>query len=76
MTSTLWFAFYPWLLAPLAALGAGGITWALVRGTRPAPGELWRHFLVAFGLCLLLTIALVSIPLLQRGLYWVYQLLR
>ena len=76
MTSTLWLAFYPWLLAPLCAVGAGLVTWALVRGVRPDDGELLRHFLVAFGMCLLLSVAFVSIPLVQRLLYWVYALFK
>ena len=53
----LWLALFPFVFAPVCALGAGVITWAMTRRQRPEDGELLRHFLVVMGLLLMASYA-------------------
>lgn len=53
-TFDLWMLLYPWLIAPVAAMVAGGVTWALTRDETPDDGELIRHFVATMAVVALL----------------------
>lgn len=64
----LWLAVFPFLVAPVCAVGAGLATWVLTRGRRPEDGELLRHFLVVLGLLVLLSLVVVRTDAVQEKL--------
>lgn len=64
----IWMALFPFIFAPVCALGAGVITWAMTRSQRPEDGDLLRHFLVVMALLLMVSYAVTTTDAVKESL--------
>jgi hypothetical protein len=67
-TWALWVAWFPLLVVPLCAAGAGAVTWLRQRDASPGDGELPREFLRAMAVLLVLSYLVVGMARVQEVL--------